>query len=103
MGRAAANRAFLVGLSGLLLIASGCARTVSGSGNVTSTPVPVSPFSRLEVSNAFDVTARTLSSIDISGASQVHLSDVRSGERVGMVVSGAGRLDGDRPRGPGHA
>jgi hypothetical protein len=52
----AANRAFLVGLGGLLLTASGCTRTVSGSGNVTSTPVPVSTFSRLEVSNAFDVT-----------------------------------------------
>jgi Putative auto-transporter adhesin, head GIN domain len=144
MGRSAANRAFLVGLGGFLLITSGCTRTVSGSGNVTSTPVPVSTFSRLAVSNAFDVivsfgdqenvtlrvddnivghldvgvsdgtlhvglesgtsvrdatlhadvTAQTLSSIHISGASQVHLSDVLSGERVGMVVSGAGRLDG---------
>ena len=56
MGRSAANRAFLVGLGGFLLMASGCTRTVSGSGNVTSTPVPVSTFSRLAVSNAFDVT-----------------------------------------------
>ena len=56
MGRSAANRAFLVGLGGFLLMASGCTRTVSGSGNVTSTPVPVSTFSRLEMSNAFDVT-----------------------------------------------
>ena len=41
-----------------------------------------------------DVTARTLLSIDMSGASQVHLSDVLTGERVQVVVSGAGRLDG---------
>jgi hypothetical protein len=41
-----------------------------------------------------DVTARTLSGIDISGASQVHLSDVLTGERVQVVLSGAGRLDG---------
>ena len=123
MGRPAASRAVRVGLGGLLLIASECKRTVSGSGTVTSTPVPVSTFSRLEVSNAFvvnvsfgdqenvtlrvddnlvghldvgmsagtlhvglesgtsvrdatlhaDVTVRTLSSIDISGSSQVHL------------------------------
>jgi hypothetical protein len=144
MGRSATNRSLLVGLGGFLLIASGCTRTVSGSGTVTSTPVPVSPFSRLEVSNAFDVnvsfgdkenitlrvddnivghldvgvsdgtlhvglesgmsvrdatlhadvTARTLSSIRISGASEVHLSNVLTGERVEVVVSGAGRLDG---------
>ena len=144
MGRSAASRAVRVGLGGLLLIAAGCKGTVSGSGTVTSTPVPVSTFSRLEVSNAFvvnvsfgdqenvtlrvddnlvghldvgvsagtlhvglesgtsvrdatlhaDVTARTLSGIDISGASQVHLADVLTGERVQVVLSGAGRLDG---------
>jgi spore coat protein U-like protein len=144
MGRSAASRAVRVALGGLLLIAAGCKGTVSGSGTVTSTPVPVSTFSRLEVSNAFvvnvsfgdqenvtlrvddnlvghldvgvsagtlhvglesgtsvrdatlhaDVTARTLSGIDISGASQVHLSDVLTGERVQVVLSGAGRLDG---------
>jgi hypothetical protein len=146
MSRSAANRAFLVGLGGLFLIAAGCNRSVSGSGTVTSTPiqVPASGFSRLEVSSSFDVTvsfgdqenvtlrvddnvvghldvgvsdgtlhvglesgtsvrdatlhadvtARTLSSIDMSGASQVHLSDVLTGERVEVVVSGAGRLDG---------
>jgi hypothetical protein len=146
MSRSAANRAFLVGLGGLFLIAAGCNRSVSGSGTVTSTPIqgPASGFSRLEVSSSFDVTvsfgdqenvtlrvddnvvghldvgvsdgtlhvglesgtsvrdatlhadvtARTLSSIDMSGASQVHLSDVLTGERVEVVVSGAGRLDG---------
>ena len=34
-----------------------------------------------------DVTARTLSSIDMSGASQVHLFDVLTGKRVEVVVS----------------
>lgn len=145
MGRSAASpKALLVGLGGALLIAAGCTRTVSGSGNVTTTPVPISGFSRLEVSNAFDVNlsfgdtesvtlrvddnrvghvdvgvsdgtlhlslepgtsvrdamlhadvaARGLSSIDISGASQVHLSDQLTGENVEVVVSGVGRLDG---------
>lgn len=41
-----------------------------------------------------DVTARSLSRIDVSGASQVHLSDVLTGTRFEVVVSGAGRLDG---------
>jgi len=147
MGRSAANRAFRVGLGGLLLIAAGCNRSVSGSGTVTSTPVPVSPFSRLVVSNEFvvnvsfgdqenvtirvddnllghldvgvsdgnlrvglesgtsvrdatlhaDVTARALSSIDVSRASQVHLSDPLTGQQVEVVVSGAGRLEGTAP------
>jgi len=144
--RAATTKALCTGLIGFLFLAVGCNKSVSGSGNVTSTPVPVpaSGFSGLEVSNAFDVTvsfgdeesvtlrvddnvgghldvgvsegtlhlglesgtsvrdatlhadvtARSLSRIDVSGASAVHLSDALTVTKVEAVVSGAGRLDG---------
>lgn len=144
--RAVMTKALCTGLSGVLLFAVGCTRNVSGSGNVTTTPVPVpaSGFSGLEVSNTFDVTvsfgdeesvtlrvddnlvahldvgvsdgtlriglepgtsvrdaslhadvtAHSLSRIDVSGASQVHLSEVLTDTRFEVVVSGAGRLDG---------
>ena len=143
---AATTKALCTGLIGVLFLAVGCNESVSGSGNVTSTPVPVpaSGFSGLEVSNAFDVTvsfgdeesvtlrvddnvvghldvgvsegtlhlglesgtsvrdatlhadvtARSLSRIDVSGASAVHLSDALTGSKVEVAVSGAGRLDG---------
>jgi hypothetical protein len=145
MGRSAASpKALLVGLGVALLIAAGCTRTVSGSGTVTTTPVAVSGFSKLEVSNSFDVnlsfgdtqsvtlrlddslvghldvgvsegtlhlglepgtyvrdamlhadvTARSLSSIGLSGASRLHLSSDLTGDGVDVTMSGASGLDG---------
>lgn len=41
-----------------------------------------------------DVSARSLSEIEVSGAGQVHLSDDLTGQRVDLTVSGAGGLDG---------
>ena len=123
--------------------AVGCA-TITGSGKVVSTPVPVSSFSRLQVSSAFevnvsfgeqeavtlhvddnvtghldvgvsngtlhiglkhrtsvrnatlkaDVTAKSLLSIETSGASKVHLSGELAGRKLELTASGASRLDG---------
>jgi hypothetical protein len=41
-----------------------------------------------------DVTARSLSDVDISGAGHVHLSGDLSGQRLDLRLSGAGGLDG---------
>jgi len=86
MGRSAANRAFLVGLGGLLLIAAGCNRSVSGSGTVTSTPIPVpaSGFSRLEVSSSFDVNVSFWDQENVT----LRVDDNVVGHRAGIVVRG---------------
>jgi hypothetical protein len=41
-----------------------------------------------------DVTVRSLSDIEVSGAGQVHLSGAVTGQRLSLMVSGAGGLDG---------
>ena len=41
-----------------------------------------------------DVTVRSLSDIEVSGAGQVHLSGVVTGQRLNLTMSGAGGLDG---------
>ena len=132
---------FFVGT--IVLSAVGCA-TITGSGKVVSTPVHVSSFSRLQVSNAFevnvsfgdqeavflhvddnvtghldvgvsngtlhvglksrtsvrnatlkaDVTAKSLLSIETSGASKVHLAGELTGQNLKLTASGASGLDG---------
>jgi hypothetical protein len=41
-----------------------------------------------------EVTARSVSGIDISGAAKVRLADVISGQKLDVTAAGAGRLDG---------
>ena len=138
------SRWFLVAsLSAVALVLAGCSR-ITGSGNVITKPISVSPFSKLEVGSAFevtvsfgdqsaltlhvddnvanyvdagvsgqtlhiglkrgtsvsnatlkaDVTAPSLTSIELSGASRVHLSGELSGRSAKVTASGASRLDG---------
>ena len=41
-----------------------------------------------------DVTAPGVSSIEVSGAAKLHLSDELAGQRIKMTLSGAGEIDG---------
>jgi hypothetical protein len=132
---------------GSLLLSLGAAcgtTTITGSGNLVTKPVPVASFSRIQITDAFDVsvtlghpvhvtvrvdgnllnhldagvssgtlhlglkpgtavqnatlkadvTAPTLSDIEVSGAGQVHLFGDLSGQNLDVSASGAGGIVG---------
>jgi putative autotransporter adhesin-like protein len=135
----------------VLLLAVGCTR-VTGSGRIVTKPVEFSPFSRIQVSDVFDVRVslgqqekvtlrvddnlldrvdigvsggtlhlglksrtsirhatlhadvitRSLSGIEVSGASKVHLSREFTVDTIEATLSGASRIDGSLSCGTGR-